>query len=172
MPGTAAANPILSAPRFYMQATGGQQGWGFSELTSINLEVEAHEFIYCDSVGAIQHTKQYGKTKPPEVQLKKAMDNDQSLWMWHQAVQAGNLAAKMDVTLTVHRAGAPGFTPTKETEMFQWILQGAWPKKLDVTGMKAGSGEAGVLTATFTCDYISVSVNGKAVTAQPTGNAF
>src|SRR5579859_7950764 len=148
--------PIVSAPRFTVQPVCyGKLSWNFSEMTNIAVEVEPHEFIYCDPDGAVQHTKQYGKTKPPNVTLKKPMDTDRLLWSWHDSVQLGNLGAKLDCTLSVYRAGSPDLPPG-EAAMFIWFLQQAWPSKIDVSGMKAGQGEAGTLTVTFACDLIKV----------------
>ena len=160
--------PILSAPRFYVQPVGcGKPGWNFQEMTNIALEVEAHELIYCDTDGAINHTKQYGKTKPPSVTLKKPMDTDRSLWAWHASVQLGNQSARLDCTLSVFPAGSPGL-PTTGAPMFQWTLWKAWPSKLDVSGMKAGNTEAGTLTITFACDLIeTMGANGS-----PSGSPF
>jgi phage tail-like protein len=156
MPGTAMPTPILSAPRFYVQpANSPRPGWNFSEMTNIVSEVEPQEFIYCDGNGAVIHTKQYGKTKPPTVTLKKPMDADRTLWAWHMSVQLGNQQAKIPCTLSVFLPGSP-LMPPMSAPMFQWTMTGAWPSKLDVSGMKAGNTEAGVLTVTFACDTIEV----------------
>jgi phage tail-like protein len=140
-----------------MAPTGGKspQTWSFQEMANISMEVEQHEFIYCDSLGAINHTKQFGKTAPPKVTLKKPMDLDRSLWAWHLSVQAGNDLAKMDVALQLWSAGSPDIAPVGKPD-FQWNLQRAWPSKMDVSGMKAGSTDTGVLTVTFACELITI----------------
>ena len=168
MAGTAAPTSILSAPRFVVQPVGQPKpAWNFSEMANITSEVEPHEFIYCDPDGAVHHTKQYGKTKPPSVTLKKPMDTDRSLWAWHMSVQLGNPAAKIGCTLSVYLPGSPGLPPTGPP-LFQWTMTEAWPYKLDVSGMKAGNTEAGVLTVTFACDTIEVL----GAKGNPTGAAF
>jgi phage tail-like protein len=166
--------PPLSAPRFIVTPTGGStpQSWTFSELSNISLEVEPHEYIFTDNVGSIVHTKQYGKTKPPGVTLKKPMDTDRSLWLWHLAVQAGNHLAKMDVTLQVWNAGSPGIQPAGQP-YFQWNLQYAWPSKIELAGMKAGGTETGVVTVTFACDLIEVlTANGSPSAGKVQGAPF
>jgi phage tail-like protein len=148
--------PILSAPRFIVRPLDfPKQAWNFSEMSNITTEVEPQEFIYCDSDGAVHHTKQYGKTSPPTVTLKKPMDTDRTLWAWHMSVQLGNQAAKIGCTLSVYMPGSPGL-PAVGGPMFQWTMTGAWPSKLDVSGMRAGNTEAGVLTVMFACDTIEV----------------
>jgi len=156
MPPTAVPPPILSAPRFIVRPLGyPKQAWNFSEMSNISSEVEPHEFIYCDSDGTIHHTKQYGKTAPPTVTLKKPMDTDRTLWAWHMSVQLGNPLAKIGCTLSVYLPGSPG-VPAAGGPMFQWEMSEAWPSKLDVSDMRAGSTEAGELTVTFACDTIEV----------------
>jgi phage tail-like protein len=171
----AAGNPTpLSAPRFVVTPSGGTtpKTWTFSELSNISMEVEPHEYIYTDSLGTITHTKQYGKTAPPKVTLKKPMDTDRTLWLWHLAVQAGNDMAKIDVALQVWNAGSPDVKPMSPP-LFQWNLQKAWPSKLEVAGMKAGGTETGVLTVTFACELIEIlTQNGAPTSGAASGSPF
>ncbi|HEX6525010.1 MAG TPA: phage tail protein [Streptosporangiaceae bacterium] len=168
MPQTGVGPGIISAPRFYFQPTGGgKPAWNFSEMNSISTEVEAHEFIYCDQDGAVQHTKQYGKTVPPSVTLVKPMDADRALWAWHMSVQCGNQLARITSTLSVFPAGSPDLPPQGQP-LFQWTLEKAWPARIEVSNMQAGSTQTGTLTVTFACDLITVlGANGSA-----TGPAF
>jgi phage tail-like protein len=164
----------FSAPRFIMTPTHGStpQSWRFSELSNISMEVEAHEFIFTDNLGTINHTKQYGKTAPPKVTLKKPMDTDRSLWLWHLAVQAGNDEAKLDVALQLWNAGSPDLPPMGPP-LFQWSLQRAWPSKIELAGMKAGGTETGTLTVTFACEVIYLlTQNGQPTTGAATGAPF
>lgn len=157
MPATGSASTILSAPRFYVQPVGGgSTKWSFSEMTNITAEVEPSQFLYCDPDGSIVHTKQYGMVKPPTVVLKKPMDLDRTLWMWHYSCQCGNPEARMDCTLNVFPAGSPGHKPDGKP-IWQFTMGLAWPSKMEVSGMKAGSTDTGTLTVTFSCDYIEVA---------------
>jgi phage tail-like protein len=147
---------VLSAPRFYLQPIGGGKvAWGFSQMNNIAVEVEPKEYLYCESDGALTHTKQYGKTVPPTVTLEKPMDNDTTLWAWHMAVQAGMPGARKNCSLTVFGPGSPGVAPQGAPE-FVWELLEAWPQKIEVSGMHAGDTEVGTLTVTFACDFIQV----------------
>jgi phage tail-like protein len=156
MPGTATLPRLITAARFLLQVTGGSESWGFSELSGISMEVEPHEFIFCDNRGGIVHTKQYGKTKPPTVTLKKPMDEDKALWGWHLAAQAGSPNARLDCTLIAYAAGSPGEQPTDQAKVFEWLLQAAWPGKIELTALKAGATDSPQLTVTFHCDLITV----------------
>jgi phage tail-like protein len=140
--------PPLTAARFAIRIEGSAKPAAvFTELGGISSEVEIVEYLATDSVsGAVSHTKQYGKTKPPTITLKRGVDGDASLWAWHQMVLAGDPMAKMSCTLEL--IGVDG-----KPKVTYW-LSGAWPAKLDISGIKAGATEVVVETVTFTCEEI------------------
>src|SRR5579875_780051 len=165
MPGTGSALIPISSARFMLSSATGNGKWAFQELSNISMEVEPHEFIYCNADGSIQHTRQYGKTNPPKVTLKKPMDDDTSLWAWHLAAQAGSLTARIDCSLIAYSAGSPAVPPTGKDKVFEWLLANAWPSKLELSGLKAGSTDTAVVTVTLQCDIITVP----GTPASPTG---
>jgi phage tail-like protein len=167
MPATAASTKgIISAARFIMSSATGNGKWPFSEMTNISMEVEPHEFIYCDPTGGISHNKFYGKTNPPKVTLKKPMDTDTTLWGWHLAVQEGSPSARVDCSLIAY---GPGTAPPKPGDkVFEWLLALAWPSKIELSGLKAGATDTAVLTVTFACDMITIpGQNGSATGGIP-----
>jgi phage tail-like protein len=165
---TMAAGTVISAPRFLVQPVGGgKPAWAFTEMNNIAVEVEPATYQYCDSSGAIVHSKNFGATKPPTVTLKKPMDTDKTLWMWHMSVQMGNPMSCLDCTLQVFGPGSPGVPPMGKP-VFTWLLMSAWPNKIEVAGMKAGSTQTGELTVTFACDVIEVLDT----SGNPSGAAF
>jgi phage tail-like protein len=144
---------IVSAPRFYIDIQGVPAA-SFQEMSSMVSEVEAQEYIYCTEQGAVSHTKQFGKTKPPEVTLKRGFDSDKSLWMWHLQVRANSPTAPQDATLHVVQTKA-GATNAGETEtVMSFVLHRAWPKKLEVTGLKAGDSAVAIESVVLVCDSI------------------
>jgi phage tail-like protein len=145
--------PISSA-RFLLSTATGSGSWAFSELSNISMEVEPHEFIYCNADGSIQHTRQYGKTNPPKVTLKKPMDTDTTLWSWHLAAQAGSQNARIDCSLIAYSAGSPKVAPTQKERVFEWKLFNAWPSKVELSGLKAGATDTALVTVTLQCDMI------------------
>jgi phage tail-like protein len=147
--------PISSA-RFLLSTATGNGKWAFQELSNISMEVEPHEFIYCTADGTIEHTRQYGKTNPPKVTLKKPMDDDTTLWAWHLAAQAGSPNARIDCSLIAYSAGSPKIPPTQKDKVFEWLLANAWPSKVELSGLKAGATDTAVLTVTLQCDLITV----------------
>jgi phage tail-like protein len=150
---TSPQTKIVSAPRFYIDIQGVPAA-SFQEMSSLVSEVEAQEYIYCNEQGAVSHTKQFGKTKPPEVTLKRGFDSDKSLWMWHLQVRANSPSAPQDATLHVVQT-KPGATDASQTEkVMSFHLHNAWPKKLEITGLKAGDSAVAIESVVLVCDSI------------------
>jgi phage tail-like protein len=141
-------NDPMTAAQFAIRIEGSSKPAPvFSELGGISSEVEVVEYISSDSkTGKIYHTKQFGKTKPPTVTLKRGLDGDNTIWAWHQMVLKGLDGARQSCTLEL--IGADG-----KPKVSYW-LSNAWPTKLDVGGMKAGASDTVIETVTFTCDEI------------------
>ncbi|MEU9129896.1 phage tail protein [Kitasatospora sp. NPDC048540] len=139
----------MSASTFVIQVDGIQVAT-FSELSGINTEVESIEYISTGREGIV-HTKQYGKTKPPTVTLKRGLDTDAYMWAWHQAVLQGEPAARKTCSLMLFAASR---SPSSDSPIITYILENAWPSKLDIGGMKAGATEVVTETVVLHCDHI------------------
>ena len=140
-------NQVLSAAHFVI-SWDGEEVATFSELTGINSEVEAVEYISANSTkdGLVQHTKQFGKTKPPKVTLKRGLDGSKAIWAWHEAVLAGDPAALRSCTLSLKSASGD--------INISYELENAWPAKVDIAGMKAGASDVIMETVELVCDQI------------------
>ena len=148
MAAVASGNPtVMSASTFVIQVDGIQVA-SFSELSGINTEVEPVEYISTGPDG-ILHTKQYGKTKPPTVTLKRGMDAETYMWAWHQAVLQGEPTARKTCSLQLFAAAQ---SPKSGQPIMTYILENAWPSKLEISGMKAGSSELDTETVVLFCD--------------------
>jgi phage tail-like protein len=143
MPG-GPVQPVITAARFIVSIDGVETA--FSELSGINSEVESSEYISVDPQGNIVHTKQYGKTKPPTVTLKRGVDNNGQMWVWHQQVLQGLPSGRKSATLTLQDAQGANFQ--------KYVLEGAWLSKLEIGGLKAGDSAVVVETVQIVCDYI------------------
>jgi phage tail-like protein len=142
---------LVSAARFVI--TGDRlPDIAFSELSGITSEVEVSEYMSSTKAG-VSLSKQFGKTKPATVVLKRGVDQDLALWTWHQEVLAGMMIARRTCSLVLlDIAGA-----IKQT----YDLFNAWPSKLEIGGMKAGGSEAAIATVTLTCEQIDLSTGPK-----------
>jgi phage tail-like protein len=140
--GQLAGEPI-TANRFVITIDGYEIA-SFQELSGITSEVDAPESLDGDHVSI---EKLAGKFKPPTVTLKRGLTNSMALASWYETVRAGTMAeARKSATLTAFNAeGRP---------VAKWWLEKAWPKKLEVAGLKAGATQALTETVVLTADYI------------------
>jgi phage tail-like protein len=144
MAATGSTSPVISAARFVISIDTVEVT--FSELTGIKSEVEPVEYISTDSTGKIVHTKQFGKTKPPNVTLKRGVDDSTKIWAWHQAVLMGDVTAPKTCALKLQDASGK--------TLITYILENAWPCKVDIAGLKAGASEVVMETVEIVCDSI------------------
>lgn len=137
-------SPVITAARFIISIDGIDTS--FSELSGINSEVEAAEYISVGTDGSISHTKQFGKTKPPTITLKRGVDNSGNMWTWHQLVLTSDPSARKTATLSLQDAQGTTFQ--------KYVLEGAWVSKLEIGGLKAGDSAVVMETVQIVCDYI------------------
>jgi phage tail-like protein len=138
---------FVSAARFVITADRMAE-ISFSELSGITSEVEVSEYMSSNRLG-VSLSKQFGKTKPATVVLKRGVDQDMALWAWHQEVLGGQATARRSCSLVLLDIAGQ----IKQT----YDLLNAWPSKLEIGGMKAGGSEAAIATVTLTCEQIDLS---------------
>lgn len=140
---------VISAARFYLQFLN-LPPLAFSELGGITSKVSAQEYIYNDFQGNTIHTKQYGKTEPPTITLKRALDLDGNakLLGWHAMARIGDPKGRGDGTLTVMDAAGG--------QSIVYTLHNAWCSELTITSMKAGDSAVAMIECKITCEEIKV----------------
>jgi|SRR5581483_2345714 len=146
MPATGSVSSVITAARFIINIDGIETS--FSELSGINSEVEPAEYISVDANGNVLHTKQFGKTKPPMVVLKRGVDNSAQMWTWHQLALEGAPSARKSATLKLQDAAGTTFQT--------YLLEAAWLSKLEIGGLRAGDSAVVVETVQIVCDRIEM----------------
>ena len=138
-------NDALTAARFSITIDGYEIA-SFSELQGITTEVEAVDFMESSDREIIMK-KLPGRSKPGTVVLKRGKNSSMELWAWHEAVLQGNIvAARKSCSLVMYNYdGAP---------VARYHLEHAWPSKLEVGALKAGSSEVLMETVTIVCERI------------------
>ncbi|OLR92401.1 phage tail protein [Actinokineospora bangkokensis] len=142
---------LVNAARFVVQFDLGGGEITFSEMTGITSEVEVSEYMSSGTLG-VTMSKQFGKTKPATVVLKRGVDQDYALWTWHQEVLAGQPSARRGCSLLLQ--------DTVGVNKQVYRLTNAWPSKLEIGGLKAGGSEAVIATVTLTCEQIDLKSGG------------
>ena len=122
---------------------GGREAVGqFREVSGLDSEQEIVEQNEVGPTGDQWTKKVPGRVKWSNVELKRGIDVDKSLWEWRYQVETeGPDAARTDCTLElIDYDGSPIATYT--------ILQ-AWPSKYTGAAMNAGSNEIAVEAMTI-----------------------
>ncbi|WP_331730311.1 phage tail protein (plasmid) [Kitasatospora sp. NBC_00070] len=135
----------LTAARFSVVIDGYEIA-SFSELSGITTEVEPVDYLSSSDKEVI-YKKLPGKRKPPTVVLKRGKTTGVELWSWHQAVLLGEIvAARKSASLVMYSfEGKP---------VARYYLEHAWPCKLEIGALKAGSSEVLMETVTIVCENI------------------
>ena len=130
---------IVSAARFIVICEGWTTGMGFSELAGFNSAVEHQEYAYNGLLGNV-HTKQFGRSKPPSVALKRALDAPgfAQIFAWHTLARMNNPLAKV---------------PAGEM-VASCVLENAWCARLELDPAQAGQSNVVMMKATIECDTI------------------
>ncbi|MFC4857274.1 phage tail protein [Actinophytocola glycyrrhizae] len=144
---------VISAPRFYIEFSHIGK-IAFSELGGITTKVATQEYIYNNDKGETVHTKQYGKTEPPTITLKRGLDWDgnHKLMVWHAMSRRGDPAARSSGTLIVSDASGKN--------EITYVINGGWCSELQVTSMKAGDSAVAMIECKITCEDIEVPESG------------
>jgi len=148
-------NQVVSAARFYLTFTN-LGTIAFSELGGIASKVGSQEYIFNDDKGITVHTKQFGKTEPPTISLKRGLDaaGNAKLMAWHAMARQGLPSARGDGTLTVMDASG--------AEPIVYTLENAWCSEITISGMKAGDSTVATIECKITCENIVVTPPTKA----------
>lgn len=143
---------VISAARFYIDfANLGRIA--FSELGGISSKVASQEYIYNDANGDTVHTKQYGKTEPPTITLKRGLDMDGNakLMAWHALARLGSAGGRGDGILVIMDADLESGVE------ITYNLHHAWCSELTISGMKAGDSAVATIECKITCESIAVA---------------
>jgi phage tail-like protein len=118
----------------------------FSELQGITTQVEPVDFYHSNDKN-VMLSKLPGKSSPPTVVLKRGKNSSMELWSWHEAVLMGDMAnARKSCSLVMYGP--------KGEPMARYHLENAWPAKLEVGAMRAGSSEVLTESVTVVCEHI------------------
>lgn len=135
----------ITAARFSITIDGYEIA-AFSELQGITTEVKPVEHLESTDKEVILK-KLPGKAEAATVTLKRGKTADMALWAWHEAVLNGDiLAARKSCSLVMY--GADG------KPVARYHLSDAWPSKLDIGALKAGSNEVLMETVTIVAERL------------------
>jgi phage tail-like protein len=130
----------ITAARFSLSIDGVEIGQ-FADLGAITSELELPE-IQKEPGG-----KKLPRRIPPTVTLSRGMNQDLSIFAWHQVVVEGQfLAARKNCSLIMYSASG--------TPVARYYLKGAWPSKVGISALKSGANEILIETVTLVAENI------------------
>lgn len=137
----------VSAARFVVTVLGWSAGLGFTELAGFNSAVESSEYSYNGRLGNVR-TKQFGRSNPPAITLKRALDSVgfAQLFAWHALARANNPLAKVPANFTIVAAD--------DSPVAMCTLEGAWCARLELDPAQAGASAVVMMKVTIECDEI------------------
>jgi phage tail-like protein len=144
---------VVSAARFVADFPTSPMGrMAFSELGGISSKVASQEYIYNDENGHTVHTKQFGKTDPPTITLKRGVDQTgtANILAWHLLARKGDPSARVPGTLNIYALN-------EEEPTSRYLIEGAWLSEVSITSMKAGSSDVAMIECKITCEEIKAA---------------
>jgi len=134
----------LTASRFSLTIDGVEIA-AFGELSDITSEVKPPEFLQ-SSDRNVTLKRLPGQPTPPTVTLKRGLTNGLELWTWHELAVSGSTAAARSVSLLAFDA--------QGRLVAKWSLTNAWPSRLKVGTLAAGSSRVLTEEVTIVADHI------------------
>lgn len=133
----ATRNEGITAARFGITIDGVEIA-SFSELQGISSSVD----LIPSEDGQL-----LGRNKAAAVVLQRPLNRDNSIAAWHELVILGDVAAaRKSCSLVMYDAD--------NKPVARYYLQNAWPSKVDIGSLKAGTSEVLMETVTLTCEFI------------------
>ncbi len=138
----AAAKKPRPTNHFTLQIGGKESSGQFREVSGLDAESEIVEQKETDANGNPIIVKVPGGMKWSNIELKRGVDVDASLWQWRQAVQEkGPDASRTDCTLTL--------CDYDSSPIATYSITQAWPSKYTGAAMNAGANEIAVEAITL-----------------------
>ena len=125
-------------PIYFTLKIGGAEAAGFFKgATGFDNESETAEIKRSLATGKTDIIKAPSNQKWSDIELKRGVDQDKTLWNWRKMINDGKLKdARKDCTITMlDYMGQPVVT---------YSIINAWPKKYTGVGLKADSNEVAV----------------------------
>jgi phage tail-like protein len=125
------------ANSFLLKIGGAEAAGLFREVTGFDSEYEVAEMKRAMPNGKVDVIKVPATRKWSNIELKRGIDQDKTLWNWHKIVLDGKIKeARKDCQITLlDYEGKPIMT---------YSLVNAWPVKYSGMGLKADSNEVAV----------------------------
>jgi phage tail-like protein len=119
----------------------------FQEVSGITSELDVIELKENTKDGKYILHKLPGNRKPPSITLKRAKNSSTDMWDWHQKVYQGKVA-------DARKNGSVVLYGYDHAEVSRYNFINAWPSKVTMSALKAGSNEVLMEEVTIVCEEL------------------
>ena len=138
-------NDAIAARNFAIEIDGTQIAQ-FTEISGMTSELEVTDLKENGPDGKLIIKKWPGARKPPTLTLKRAKNVSMDLHKWHQLALDGKVKE-------ARKHGSIVLYDFEGAEIARWNFTNAWPSKLSVGGLKAGSNDVVTEEATLVMEH-------------------
>jgi len=119
----------------------------FQEVSGLTSELDVIELKENTKDGKYIIHKLPGNRKPPSITLKRAKSASKDLWDWHQKIYQGKVA-------DARKNGSVVLYAYDHSEVGRYNFVNAWPSKVAMSALKAGSNEILMEEVTIVCEEL------------------
>ena len=119
----------------------------FQEVSGIASEVDVIELKENTKDGKAIIHKLPGNPKPPTITLKRAKSASKDLWDWHEKIFQGKVS-------DARKNGSVVLYDYEHAEVGRYNFVNAWPSKVTMSSLKAGSNEVLMEEVTIVCEEL------------------
>jgi len=119
----------------------------FQEVSGLTSELDVIELKENTKDGKYIIHKLPGNRKPPSITLKRAKNASKDLWDWHQKIYQGKVA-------DARKNGSVVLYSYDHSEVGRYNFVNAWPSKVSMSALKAGSNEILMEEVTIVCEEL------------------
>jgi phage tail-like protein len=121
---------------FYVEIQGVVVG-AFREASGLTSESEVIEYKASGPKGEEITIKQPGRTKYPNINLKRGMTDAMDIWEWRKKIEDGQFKDAM-------KNGSIVLYDQAHSEVARWNFENAWPTKVSGPQLNAGNNDIAV----------------------------
>jgi phage tail-like protein len=119
----------------------------FQEVSGLTSELDVIELKENTKDGKYIIHKLPGNRKPPSITLKRAKSSSKDLWDWHQQIFQGNISG-------ARKNGSVVLYNYDHSEVGRYNFVNAWPSKVSMSSLKAGSNDVLMEEVTIVCEEL------------------
>lgn len=126
---------------FFVEVQGKLLG-SFREATGLSSESEKIEYKASGPKGEEITITQPGRTKYPDIVLKRGLTSNRDMWEWRKEIEDGKFKdSKKNGSIILYSQS--------HEEVARWNFENAWPLKVEGPGLNSGNNEIAVESLTL-----------------------